>query len=96
MARAREQIGKPYDNAILPDNGALYCSEFIYTVYLSRRGEPLFSAKPMNWRDADGNLPDYWVDHFRKLGIPVPEGVEGTNPADLARSPLLKFAFSLQ
>lgn len=96
MARACEQIGKPYDNAFLPDNGALYCSELVYTVYLGRRGEPLFSAKPMNWRDADGNLPDYWVDHFRKLGIPVPEGVEGTNPADLARSPLLKFAFSLQ
>lgn len=96
MARAREQIGKPYDNAFLPDNGALYCSELIYTVYLGRQGAPLFSTKPMNWRDADGNLPDYWVSHFQQLGIPVPEGVEGTNPADLARSSILKYVFSLQ
>ena len=96
MARACEQIGKPYDNAFLPDNGALYCSELIYMVYLSRQGKPLFSTKPMNWRDADGNLPDYWVEHFRKLGMPVPEGVEGTNPADLARSSVLKYVFPLQ
>jgi alpha-L-fucosidase len=59
---------------------------------VAKGGNLLLNVGP----DADGNLPDYWVDHFRKLGIPVPEGVEGTNPADLARSPLLKFAFSLQ
>ena len=50
----------------------------------------------MNWRDADGNMPDYWVEHFRKLGMPVPEGVEGTNPADLARCAVLEYAFPLQ
>ena len=96
LARAQEQIGLPYDNAFLPDNGALYCSELIYMVYLSRQGKPLFSTKPMNWRDAGGNLPDYWVEHFRKLGMSVPEGVEGTNPADLARSSVLKYVFPLQ
>lgn len=96
LGRAQEQIGLPYDNAFLPDNGALYCSELICMVYLSRQGKPLFSTKPMNWRDAGGNLPDYWVEHFRKLGMPVPEGVEGTNPADLARSSVLKYAFPLQ
>ena len=96
LARAQELIGLPYDNAFLPDNGALYCSELICTVYLSRQGKPLFSTKPMNWRDADGNLPDYWVEHFRKLGMPVPEGVEGTNPADLARSSVLRYVFTLQ
>ena len=44
----------------------------------------------MNWRDADGNLPKYWQKHFENLGIPVPEGVPGTNPTDLSRSPILK------
>ena len=50
----------------------------------------LFPSKPMNWRDAEGNLPKYWVQHFKKLGVPVPEGVPGTNPTDLSRSPILK------
>ncbi len=44
----------------------------------------------MNWRDAKGKLPRYWKHHFKKLKMPVPEGVPGTNPTDLSRSPLLR------
>jgi hypothetical protein len=44
----------------------------------------------MNWRDDEGNLPEYWIKHFEELGLPVPEGVPGTNPTDMSRSPLLK------
>lgn len=96
LIRARSFIGQPYDNAFLPDNGALYCSELIYECFLnddsyeSRSDRHLFKAAPMNWRDADGNLPQYWVKHFKKLKMPVPEGVMGTNPTDLSRSPLLR------
>lgn len=93
LARARSFIGQPYDNAFLPDNGALYCSELVYEVFLndcSDKGKHLIEAKPMNWRDKDGNLPKYWQEHFKKLGMPVPEGVPGTNPTDLSRSPILK------
>ena len=57
----------------------------------TRQGDRhLFEAKPMNWRNADGELPKYWVKHFKKLKKPVPEGVMGTNPTDLSRSPLLR------
>lgn len=85
LKRARTLIGKPYDNAFLPDNDAYYCSELIQTAF----GD-LFESKPMNWRDKEGNLPEYWQKHFKELGIPVPEGVPGTNPTDLSHSPLLK------
>lgn len=85
-------LGWPYDDAFLPDNGALYCSEFIYECFWKDDAH-LFEAKPMNWRDADGNLPAYWIEHFQKLGVPVPEGVPGTNPTDLSRSPLLRKVF---
>lgn len=85
IARAKSLVGKPYDNAFLPDNDAYYCSELIEVAFGG-----LFPSKPMNWRDADGNLPEYWKKHFEKLGVPVPEGVPGTNPTDLSRSPLLK------
>ena len=85
IARAKSLIGKPYDYAFLPDNDAYYCSEFIQAVFGG-----IFESKPMNWRDADGNLPEYWVKHFKKLGIPVPEGVPGSNPTDLSKSEKLK------
>ena len=85
ITRAKKLVGKPYDNAFLPDNDAYYCSELIQVAF----GD-IFPTKPMNWRDDEGNLPEYWIKHFEELGIPVPEGVFGTNPTDMSRSPLLK------
>ena len=85
LARAHALIGKPYDNAFLPDNDAYYCSELIQAAFGN-----LFESKPMNWRDKEGKLPEYWEKHFENLGIPVPEGVPGTNPTDLSQSPLLR------
>lgn len=85
VARAKSLVGKPYDNAFLPDNDAYYCSELIQVAF-----DTLFPLVPMNWRDKEGNLPEYWKEHFERLGMPVPEGVPGTNPTDMSRSPLLR------
>ena len=85
LQRAKSFIGQPYDNAFLPDNGALYCSELVYECYISD-DEHLFEARPMNWRDANGKIPAYWIEHFKKIGIPIPEGIMGTNPTDLTKS----------
>lgn len=85
IAHANSLIGKPYDNAFLPDNDAYYCSELIQAAFGN-----LFPSKPMNWRDKEGNLPEYWQKHFEALGMPVPERVPGTNPTDMSRSPLLR------
>ena len=90
VSRAKSFVGQHYDNAYLPDNGELYCSELVYEVYLDSNGKHLFESKPMNFRDHRGRMPKYWKKHFEKLGMPVPEGVSGTNPTDLSRSPLLK------
>ena len=94
LKRARSFIGQPYDNAFLPNNGALYCSELIYECFLDDYGrfkrEHIFVAKPMNWRNKKGKMPRYWKRHFRRLGIPIPEGVPGTNPTDLSQCPLLR------
>ena len=94
LIRARSFIGLPYDNSFLPDNNAFYCSELVYECFLTsyplQENRHLFEAKPMNWRNAKGRLPKYWKNHFKKLKMPVPEGVMGTNPTDLSRSPLLR------
>ena len=85
LAQAHALIGHPYDNTFLPNNDAYYCSELIQAAFGN-----FFPSAPMNWRDKEGNLPEYWQQHFKKMGMPVPEGVPGTNPTDLSRSPLLK------
>jgi len=90
IERAKSFIGQPYDDCFLPDNGMMYCSELVYEAYLADDGSHLFKSKPMNFRDSRGKMPKYWKRHFRRLGIAIPEGVEGTNPTDMSKSPLLK------
>lgn len=85
LARAESHIGEAYDWSFLPNNGKMYCSELVYESYLLNDGRALFSARPMNFRDAEGNLPDFWITLFKELGEPVPEGLPGTNPSDLSK-----------
>ena len=72
------------------DNGQLYCSELVWESYLAPDGSRLFPARPMNFRAADGTMPQFWVDLFAKLGEEIPEGIPGTNPNDMAHDPQLK------
>ena len=44
----------------------------------------------MNFLDPDGQMPAFWVQSFERQGMPVPQGVPGTNPQDMSSSPLLE------
>lgn len=90
VARARTFLGQPYDYSFRPGNGKMYCSELVYESYLAPDGTPLFTARPMNFRAADGSMPPFWTELFARLGEPVPEGVPGTNPNDMAREAILE------
>ncbi|KES12289.1 hypothetical protein SASC598O02_000930, partial [Snodgrassella alvi SCGC AB-598-O02] len=49
-----------------------------------------FPLQPMTFKSKDsGEFPEYWVKHFKKMGIPIPEGQPGNNPGDMSRSELL-------
>jgi len=89
IANADNYLGEPYDNGFLPDNGAHYCTELVRDCYVTQDGEYLFDEAPMNFLDADGNLPAYWDKLFTSMGVPVPQGIPGTNPQDMSQSPLL-------
>ena len=68
----------------------MYCSELIYESFLRRDGSHLFTAIPMSFRDKDGNMPSFWVELFKGLGMDVPEGEPGTNPNDMSKDPVLR------
>lgn len=89
LSRAKSHIGEPYDWSYLPDNGKSYCSELVEEAYVNRAGRRIFTAKPMNFLSADGTMPQFWTDLFARLGEPVPQGVQGTNPNDMAAEPCL-------
>ena len=94
VERAAGFIGQPYDWYYLPDNGRIYCSELIYESFLHADGRHIFTARPMNFRAADGSLPRFWAELFESLGEPVPEGTDGTNPADMSQENCLKMVYS--
>ena len=86
---ARAHLGEEYDWSFRPDNGKMYCSELVYESYLDNNGQHLFDANPMSFRDAEGNLPQFWIDLYSRLGEEVPEGVDGTNPTEMSQSLIL-------
>ncbi len=94
VERASGFIGRPYDEAFLPDNDAYYCTELIQASYLDGGGNPLFASRPMTFRDnRTGEIPQAWTDFFEARGLDIPEGVPGTNPGDMAVDTVLYEVF---
>lgn len=85
VSNAKQYVGRGYDLSFLPDNDEQYCSELVWNSYLDKEGNHIFKAAPMNFKAADGSYPPYWVWLFSRIGMPIPQDVEGTNPNDMAR-----------
>jgi hypothetical protein len=89
---AAGMVGVPYDDAFLPDNGRLYCSELVALAFQAANGgEPFFHQNPMTYKEP--NTGDYfpaWVDYFKKLNKDIPEGLPGCNPGGLSRDEKLE------
>lgn len=84
--RAKLQLNKPYDGVYALNDSALYCSELVYFAYL-QNGKPIFQPKPMTFKAANSNeLFPIWVDYFKDLNYPVPQGEPGLNPGGLSTS----------
>lgn len=89
IKRAKKYLGKGYDWWYLPDNEEIYCSELVEKSYLKEDNTPIFTTIPMNFRDSEGNMPQFWQDLFSRLGKPIPEGVQGTNPTQISHNQAL-------
>lgn len=86
---AKTQVGKPYDQEFLMDNGSWYCSELIYAAFrYANHNKPFFLLEPMTFRDPSTHqIFGAWTDYYQKLNKPIPEGKPGINPGLLSRSP---------
>jgi hypothetical protein len=88
LITAHSLLGEPYKfSYILKDRG-YYCSEYIYKIFSA---DSIFTLNPMTFKDPKtGQFISGWVDHYQKLGIPIPEGESGCNPNGMAGSEKLE------
>ena len=81
--RAESHLGAPYNASFYPDGDGFYCSQFIADIL------PIFETIPMKFGDDTQEISDFWSEYYRELELPVPLNQPGTNPSQLATSPLL-------
>lgn len=89
VEKAKQYLGRPYDVWFSPDNEAMYCSELVRDSYRTSDGAYLFEAKPMNFKNSEGEFPIYWQQLFGIIGQPIPQDEPGTNPQDMSNAPVL-------
>ena len=81
--RAESLLGVPYNASFYPDGDGFYCSQFVAEIL------PIFETIPMKFGDDTQEISDFWKEYYRELGLPAPLNLPGTNPSQLATSPLL-------
>ena len=81
--RVESHLGAPYNVSFYPDGDGFYCSQLIADIL------PIFETIPMKFGDDTQEISDFWSEYYRELGLPVPLNQPGTNPSQLATSPLL-------
>ena len=91
IAFSLKQIGTPYDEEYLYDNGKYYCSELIYHAFLEAYKKPLFQMFPMTFKSPKTNeFFDVWEEYYKNLKMEIPEGKLGCNPGGISTSDKLK------
>ena len=81
--RAESLLGAPYNASFYSDGDGFYCSQFVAEIL------PIFETIPMKFGYDTQEISEFWREYYRELGLPVPLNQPGTNPSQLAASPLL-------
>ncbi|RYJ43213.1 YiiX/YebB-like N1pC/P60 family cysteine hydrolase [Flavobacterium beibuense] len=83
-----QQLGVPYDDAYVYDNGAYYCSELIYDAFKhANNDKPFFELQPMTYKEpGTDNFFPAWVDYYKSIDAEIPEGLSGCNPGGISTS----------
>lgn len=83
-----QQMGVPYDDEYVYDNGSYYCSELIYDAFMfANGGKPFFKLYPMTYKQPNTNeFFPAWVAYYKSIGATIPEGLPGCNPGGMSVS----------
>lgn len=93
---SNQQIGTPYDDDYLYNNGKYYCSELIYDAFLHAHGKPFFELQPMTFKQPHSNaFFPAWENYYKNIGIAIPEGKPGCNPGGISTSEKIKIVGKL-
>jgi len=92
------QLGTPYDDEYVYDNGSYYCSELIYDAFKNaNRGNPFFELAPMTYvKPGTEEFFPAWVEYYGSIGKVIPEGELGCNPGGLSMSDKIEIVGTLQ
>ncbi|NBC83425.1 MAG: hypothetical protein GVY19_08585 [Bacteroidetes bacterium] len=91
LTKARNLIGRPYDNIYDITDSSYYCSELVYFAYQDNQQSPLFQLWPMTFK-APGDTAYFpsWKQYYQSLNHPVPQGKPGLNPGSISLSDKLE------
>jgi Permuted papain-like amidase enzyme, YaeF/YiiX, C92 family len=86
LTYCRAQLGKPYDQLFTIRDDSYYCSELVYDAYKQANGgKPFFKLRPMTFRQPGSKTYfPAWVQYYKELYQPIPEGQLGCNPGGIA------------
>ena len=89
---ALQKCGTAYDDVFLYGNGKYYCSELIYDAFKeANNNKSFFQLHPMTFKVPGKNeFFPAWIEYYKQLGMPIPEGELGINPGSISRSNKLK------
>lgn len=92
------QVGTPYDDEYVYDNGSYYCSELIYDAFKNaNRGNPFFELAPMTYvKPGTEEFFPAWVEYYASIGKVIPEGEPGCNPGGMSMSDKIEIVGTLQ
>lgn len=94
---ALQQVGVPYDEEYVYNNGSYYCSELVYDAFMfANGGNPFFRLLPMTYKQPGTN--EYfpaWVDYYKAINKKIPEGKPGCNPGGISKSDYIEIVGSL-
>ena len=90
IKEVEKHIGKKYNFTYLPSKDSLYCSELVQIAYKDKNEKPLFKEIPMSFKDKEGKIPSYWIEHYKKLNMDIPIGKMGTNPHQMMKNDILE------
>ncbi len=92
LLEARRHLGKPYNHSFYPDAAGFYCSQLVVVAFAD---QVKLSESTMSFCDGENLISAYWQDYFNQLGLAVPLGQLGSNPAILATYSALEYIGSL-